>query len=200
MVFCCRAEISSPLALQMFGCAPHVIPAPLFGRLPQRRLPAEPRPLSAPSAAQTWWARRKTLRQTPPEDAMHCAVCTGSVRCLGWSWLAVSKHSFGIYLPETLRCKPLVGASPSAGSRRGPNLDTQKWPEQTLILGRGAFCHGSVHRPEVHIYSISQEQPDDAKGCPTCCCCILWILLLILTCHLDLLSHAGGNLWNDMLC
>lgn len=27
---------------------------------------------------------------------------------------------------------------------------------------------------EVHIYCISQEQADDAEGCPTCCCCT-WV-------------------------
>lgn len=140
---------------------------------------------------------KRSARHLP---RMACTVCTGSARCLGWSWLAVSKHFFGIYLPEILQCKALVRASPSAGSHRGPNRHTQTRPEQTLILGRGAFCPGSVQRSEVHIYSISQEQADDAKGCPTCSCCSLWILFSILTCHLDPLSHAGGNLRNDTLC
>lgn len=107
MASCYRAEILS-LLLPMCLAVPPIIPSPLFGRFPQRGLPAEPEPPSAPSAA--WWAQRKTLRQTPPEDATHCAVCTGGVRHLGWSWLAGSRHFFGIYLPETLQCKPLVHA------------------------------------------------------------------------------------------
>lgn len=185
----------------MSGCVPHVISPPLFRQLLQRRLFAELELLSAPSAATTWWAQCKMLCQTPPEDATHCAVCTGRVRGLGWSWLAVSKHFFGIYLSETLQCKPLVHGSPSAGSHLGPNLDTQTCPEQTLILERAVFCPGSVQRSKRYTYIVFPRsrlmmpraaQPAAAAACEFC----IWYSLAVIWIHWAM----QGAIWGMICC